>query len=121
MKKRILSILLIICMVFCLVPTGAFAADSTNTQYPAIYSNTKPISNPTKVQNGKNIHFEPNSYIYFGDNGGEPIKWRVLDTDKANDGSKNGMFLLSEYLLDNNVKYNSLGKYQIQSRQKEQF
>ena len=106
MKKRIISILLTACMLVCLVPTGAFAADSTNTQYPAIYLNTKPISNPTKVQSGSNIHFEPNSYIYFGDNGGEPIKWRVLDADKANDGSKNGMFLMSEYLLDNNVKYN---------------
>ena len=30
MKKRILSILLVLCMLFCLVPTTAFAADETN-------------------------------------------------------------------------------------------
>lgn len=30
MKKRILSILLALCMLFCLVPTTAFAAGETN-------------------------------------------------------------------------------------------
>ena len=28
MKKRILSILLTLCMLFCLVPTGVFAEDN---------------------------------------------------------------------------------------------
>ena len=105
MKKRIFSILLTLCMVLCIVPTNVFAAEGTGTQYQAIHFNTKPLSSPTRVQNGKNIHFMPNSYIYFGNNGNNPIKWRVLDTDKSNDGKRNGMFMLSENLLDGNVKY----------------
>ena len=92
-------------MVLCIVPTNVFAAEGTGTQYQAIHFNTKPLSSPTRVQNGKNIHFMPNSYIYFGNNGNNPIKWRVLDTDKSNDGKRNGMFMLSENLLDGNVKY----------------
>ena len=105
MKKRIFSILLTLCMVLCIVPTNVFAAEGTGTQYQAIHFNTKPLSSPTRVQNGKNIHFMPNSYIYFGNSGNNPIKWRVLDTDKSNDGKRNGMFMLSENLLDGNVKY----------------
>ena len=105
MKKRIFSILLTLCMVLYIVPTNVFAAEGTGTQYQAIHFNTKPLSSPTRVQNGKNIHFMPNSYIYFGNNGNNPIKWRVLDTDKSNDGKRNGMFMLSENLLDGNVKY----------------
>ena len=92
-------------MVLCIVPTNVFAAEGTGTQYQAIHFNTKPLSSPTRVQNGKNIHFMPNSYIYFGNSGNNPIKWRVLDTDKSNDGKRNGMFMLSENLLDGNVKY----------------
>lgn len=34
-----------------------------------------------------------------------PIKWRVLDADKANDSSTDGMFLLSEYLLASGVQF----------------
>lgn len=106
MKKRILSILLTLCMVICLVPTGAFAAEKAAGENAAIQLNTKLISSPTKVTNGKNVHMVPNSYIYFGVNGA-PIKWRVLDAEKACDGKTNGMFLLSEYLIDHNVEYKS--------------
>ena len=31
-------------------------------------------------------------YIYMGNYNDKPIKWRVLDADKANDGSTAGMF-----------------------------
>ena len=36
MKKRILSILLTLCMLFCLVPTGVFAEGETATGSAAI-------------------------------------------------------------------------------------
>lgn len=108
MKKRILSILLTLCMVVCLVPTGVFAEERAATGTAAISINTRRILSPTKVTNGKNVHFVPNSYIYFGINGAAPIKWRVLDAEKACNGDTNNMFLLSEYLLSNNVRYNSI-------------
>ena len=44
-------------------------------------------------------------YIYMGNYNDKPIKWRVLDADKANDGSTAGMFLLSEYLLASGVQF----------------
>ena len=116
MKKRILSILLTLCMVISLVPTGVFAVERAAKDTAAITFDTRRILSPTKVTNGKNVHFEPNSYIYFGINGvstlygvnyAAPIKWRVLDAEKACDGKTNGMFLLSEYLLAHNVEYKS--------------
>lgn len=108
MKKRILGILLTLCMVLCIVPTGVFAAERAATGTAAISVNTRRILSPTKVTNGNNVHFVPNSYIYFGINGTAPIKWRVLDAEKACNGDTNNMFLLSEYLLSNNVRYNSI-------------
>ena len=73
----------------------------------AIQISTNEISDPVKtVVAGKGHYWTPKSYIYFGINGTAPIKWRVLDADRANDGKTTGMFLLSEYLLSNNVKYN---------------
>ncbi len=58
------------------------------------------------------------NYVYLGKmsitdpDGGStstdvPIKWRVLDAYKANDGTTSGMFLLSEYLVGTGVQFNS--------------
>lgn len=93
--------------------------ESSNQIMPASYSGksirlgTSGISDPTEVidQNDSNKKsYSPNSYIYFGVNSldnNRPIKWRVLDADKANDGTTSGMFLLSEYLLDSFIPFNS--------------
>ena len=75
----------------------------------AIRLDTIDISDPTKNTTANGNYFTPNSYIYFGVNSGNsntPIKWRVLDADKANDGKTSGMFLLSEYLLASGVYFN---------------
>lgn len=98
MKKRILSLL--ICVVLCLtlLPAEVLAAGGQ-----AITLGTSVIKDPTENTDTKGKYYTPNSYIYFGTNGSEPIKWRVLDADKANDNSTDGMFLLSEYLLESGV------------------
>ena len=76
---------------------------------PAIQLGTGGISGPTEEDvDGQGSYYAPNSYIYFGVNSGNsstPIKWRVLDADKANDGTTSGMFLLSEYLLASDVQF----------------
>lgn len=97
-RKRLLAILLCLCMVATLLPTTAFAADGDKT----IMLGTSGIKDPTAEGN---TYYTPNSYIYFGKNGNTPIKWRVLDTDKANDGSTDGIFLLSEHLLARGVQF----------------
>lgn len=93
--------------------------ESSNQMMPASYSGrsirlgTSGISDPTEVidpNDSNKKSYSPNSYIYFGVNSldnNRPIKWRVLDANKANDGTTNGMFLLSEYLLDSFIPFNS--------------
>lgn len=75
----------------------------------AIHLGTNEISDPKKtVEPGEGDYYTPESYIYFGansENNSVPIKWRVLDADRANDGKTDGMFLLSEYLLISGVKF----------------
>ena len=97
-KSKILSLLLAICLVVGLMPTAALAADGGKTIMPG----TSGIKDPTAEGS---TYYTPNSYIYFGKNGETPIKWRVLDADKANDSSTDGMFLLSEYLLASGVQF----------------
>lgn len=96
-KRRILSLLLAVCLVVGLLPTVALAAGTDSGK--AIQLGVSGIKDPTAEGN---TYYTPNSYVYFGVNSessNTPIKWRVLDADKANDGTTNGMFLLSEYLL----------------------
>ena len=71
----------------------------------AIMLGTSGIKDPTENTDTQGKFYTPNSYIYFGVNGSDPIKWRVLDADKANDKSTDGMFLLSEYLLGGGVSF----------------
>ena len=104
-KSKLLSLLLAICLVAGLMPTAAFAADGDKT----IMLGTSGIKDPTAEGS---TYYTPNSYIYFGMNGETPIKWRVLDADKANDNSTNGMFLLSEYLLENTKFHDSSNAWQ---------
>ena len=83
--------------------TVAFATESDK----AIMLGTSGISDPTSTQNSSGTHYTPSDYVYFGVKGSDPIKWRVLDADKTNDGTTSGMFLLSEYLLDSGVVFES--------------
>lgn len=99
--------------------------ETSNQIMPASYSGrsirlgTSGISSPTEVidpNDSDKKSYSPNSYIYFGAYNNTPIKWRVLDANKTNDGTTNGMFLLSEYLLASDLGFNGNGgtenKYQ---------
>lgn len=88
MKKRILSILLCLCMAACMLPTVAFAADTGK----AIQLGTSGISGYDTAKVGTGY-----DYIYMGSYNSSPVKWRVLD-DQTNTGAT-GLFLLSEDLL----------------------
>ena len=74
MKKRILSILLALCMLFCLVPTGVFAEGETATGSAAIQLGTDALS--------KNVNTATAPTVYFGqDHENNPGAWRVIDYD----------------------------------------
>ena len=67
MKKRILSILLLCCMVLTLLPTAAFAADTGK----AIQLGTDALS--------KNVNTASAPTVYFGqDHENNPAAWRVI-------------------------------------------
>ena len=87
MRKRILSILLTLCMVLCIVPTGVFAEGETATGSSAIQSGINGIHG-YDADDGY-------SYIYYGVHNGNPVKWRVLDT-KTNTGESDALFLLTD-------------------------
>ena len=91
MKKRILSILLLFCMVLTLLPTTAFAS---NDGAKAIQLGTSGISGYDSTNNSYD-------YIHFGTWDNSTVKWRVLDTktNMANAQRGDGFFLLSEVLL----------------------
>ena len=86
MKKRILSILLMCCMVLTLLPTTVFAEGGAKAIQPG-----------TDGIHGYNTEIGY-SYIYYGTWRDSPIKWRVLDT-KANTGAADALFLLTDECL----------------------
>ena len=87
MKKRLLSILLTLCMALSLLPAVAFAEGGAK----AIQSGTGSIHGYDTSAGGY-------SYIYYGTWRDSPIKWRVLDT-KANTGAADALFLLTDECL----------------------
>ena len=98
MKKRFLSLLLVICLVVGLMPTAVFAAGTDTGK--AIQLGTSGIAGYDSAAGY--------DYIYFGRwtaqedtyTTSDPIKWRVLDTktnmEEAEEGG--GLFLLSDAL-----------------------
>ena len=77
MKKRILSILLTLCMVLCIVPTSVFAEGEATTGTAAIQFGTDAISVLSKNANSANA-----PTVYFGQNHeNNPGAWRVIGYD----------------------------------------
>ena len=85
MKKRILSILLCLCMAACMLPTVAFAADTG-----------KAIQLGTNALN-KNVNTEAAPTVYFGQgHGNNPAAWRVIGYDGSGvAGAQGDMTLLA--------------------------
>ncbi len=102
MKKRFWATLVCLALLITLLPTAAFAAGSG-----AIRLGSDGIASP--VRDTATVYH----YIYFGNNGTNPIKWRVLDAAKGNatgeddslsDGvntvtNSGAMFLLSDSFI----------------------
>lgn len=99
MKKRILSILLTLCMLFCLVPTGVFAEGETATGSAAIQLGTDALS--------KNVNTATAPTVYFGQNHeNKPAAWRVIGYDGNGVASAAGKTTL---LAANNMGLSKFG------------
>ena len=87
MKKRILSILLCLCMAACMLPTVAFAAGAENDK--AIQLGTNALN--------ENVNTEAAPTVYFGqDHGNNPAAWRVIGYDGSGvAGTQGDMTLLA--------------------------
>ena len=94
MKKRLLSIVLILSMMMCLVPITAFAEGETATGTAAIQFGTDAISVLSKNANSANA-----PTVYFGQNhDNNPAAWRVIGYDGSGVASTQGdMALLAAY------------------------
>ena len=92
MKKRILSILLTLCMLLCLVPTSVFAEGEAATGTAAIQFGTDAISVLSK-----NVNTATAPTVYFGqDHENNPGAWRVIDYDgNSAAGTAGNMTLLA--------------------------
>lgn len=77
--------------------TTAFADGTDKAIVPGVASLDDPV-----FSNG---YYYPSDYIYFGLYQGSPLKWRVLDADKAFDKQTDGVFLLTDGLLET-MRYN---------------
>ena len=92
--------LLSLCLLIGLVPgaqTTAFADGTDKAIVPGVAGLNDPV-----FSNG---YYYPSDYIYFGLYQGSPLKWRVLDADKAFDKQTDGVFLLTDGLLET-MRYN---------------
>lgn len=97
---RLLAALLSLCLLIGLVPgaqTTAFADGTDKAIVPGVAGLNDPV-----FSNG---YYHPSDYIYFGLYQGSPLKWRVLDADKAFDKQTDGVFLMTEELLET-MRYN---------------
>ena len=96
MKKKILSIFLASLLALCFVPTVVFAENAS------VASTDKTIVLGTNGISGYSST-DGYDYIYYGNYNDTAVKWRVLDT-KTNTGDE-GLFLLSESILQNDVYF----------------
>ena len=77
MKKRILSILLTLCMMLCLAPISVFAEEVGTEGSAAIQLGTDPLSVLSK-----NVNTATAPTVYFGQNHeNNPAAWRVIGYD----------------------------------------
>ena len=104
MKKRILSLLLAVLLCAALLPIAAQAAVPEQPgmlSYPRYYNNNAKGVQPYKT--GSAYH-----YIYFGEWGGQPIKWRVLDVQGETSTSSKLLLLADECLSDSQMPFSAV-------------
>ena len=83
MKKRILSILLTMCMLLCIMPTDAFAEGEAATGAAAVQLGTAALN--------KNVNTATAPTVYFGqDHENDPGAWRVIGYDGSGVASARG-------------------------------
>ena len=110
MKKRILSILLLCCMVLTLLPTAAFAADKFNEQFildpgSKYYFDLSAAGIPGTVNNalpGKTMHYVPFTYV------GTVDAYSLKNEDDSNTQPYEHSLFVADFAVTHTVNWNAL-------------
>lgn len=106
MKQRVLSILLVLCLVVAMVPMAAFATDSSEVQSDTTISDESPIllSGAANFPEGRlaSLHFGQYPQNSSDKNIKQPIEWQVLNRDRLwwiSSGKTMGLFNENSIML----------------------
>ena len=110
MKKRILSILLLCCMVMTLLPTAAFAAEKINEQFSLApggryYFNLSAAGIPGTVNNalpGKTMHYVPFTYV------GTVDAYSLKNEGDSNTQPYEHSLFVADYAVTHTANWNTL-------------
>ena len=110
MKKRILSILLLCCMVLTLLPTAAFAADKINEQFSLApggryYFDLLAAGIPGTVNNalpGKTMHYVPFTYV------GTVDAYSLKNEGDSNTQPYEHSLFVADYAVTHTANWNTL-------------
>ena len=110
MKKRILSILLLCCMVLTLLPTAAFAADKINEQFSLApggryYFDLSAAGIPGTVNNalpGKTMHYVPFTYV------GTVDAYSLKNEGDSNTQPYEHSLFVADYAVTHTANWNTL-------------
>jgi len=110
MKKRILSIPLLCCMVLTLLPTAAFAADKFNEQFildpgSKYYFDLSAAGIPGTVNNalpGKTMHYVPFTYV------GTVDAYSLKNEDDSNTQPYEHSLFVADFAVTHTVNWNAL-------------
>lgn len=118
MKKRILSILLTLCMTLCLTPISVFAEEVGTEGSAAIQLGTDALSVLSK-----NVNTATAPTVYFGQNHeNNPTAWRVIGYDGSGVTSSKGDITLlaagnmGETVFDNDCVSNEYAPSDLKNR-----
>ena len=110
MKKRILSILLLCCMVLTMLPTAAFAADKINEQFTLAlgrkyYFDLSAMGIPGTVNNalpGKTMHYVPFTYV------GTVDAYSLKNEDDSSTQPYAHSLFIADYAVTHTANWNTL-------------
>ena len=110
MKKRILSILLLCCMVLTLLPTAAFAAGEIDEQFTlapggTYYFDLSAMGIPGTVNNalpGKTMHYVPFTYV------GTVDAYLLKNEDDSNTQPYEHSLFVADYAVTHTANWNTL-------------
>lgn len=96
MKKRILSIMLTICMIVTLMPTMVYADENTSAE-PSVstYATKDQLMDGTFAPNADGIANNIGKLVFGKNSSGEPQEWYILGKDTGVDGDNTIIFAAS--------------------------